>query len=261
MLANSSTGVVQDVITDDWCSSCQIDNAVGNLIEENELGSSSLFHLLANERKVGFEVEFVGAHKHRIAAGGLMPLSVDILTREGLLEAIGVDATDLLTVMHEGKAVGIVDADDDILGVTALKIAKGGIGTKGTGVLHIAEQLLILTCHGKGIEGVQGATEICTTQGESSQGTCLAGCLMIIERHTMTEVPVERRNEQGSLLSDDAKDGIEEGIAVKALAIAYSRKHQLHDIGGEQYNIALLQSPVLRQFEITNVRHTCQAWR
>lgn len=261
MLANSAAGVVQDIITDDWCSSCQIDNAVGNLIEENELGGSCLFHFFANERKVGFEVEFVGAHKHRITAGGLMALSVDILTREGLLEAIGVDATDLLTVMHEGKAVGIVDADDDILGATALKIAKGGIGSERADVLHVAEQLLILTSHGKGIERMLGAAEIGTSQGKSSQGTRLAGRFMIVERHTMTEIPVERRDEQGSLLSDDIDDGIEEGIAIEALAIAYSRKHQLHDIGGEQYNIALLQSPVLRQFEITNVRHTCRAWR
>ena len=261
MLANSATGVVQDVITDDWCSGCQIDDAVGNFIEVNELGGSCLFHLLANEREVGFEVEFVGAHEHRIAAGGLMALSVDILTREGLLETIGIDATDLLAVVHEGKAVGIVDTDDNILGVTALEIAEGGVGSEGTGVLHVAKHLLVLTCHSEGIEGVLGATEVGTPQGESSQGTRLAGCLMVIEGHTMTEIPVERRDQQCSLLPDDIEDSIEEGIAVEALAIAYSRKHQLHDVGGEQYDVALLQSPVLRQFEITNVRHTCRAWR
>ena len=261
MLANSSTGVVQDVITDDGCSSCQVDDAVGNFVQENELGSTCLFHLLANEREVGFEVELIGAHQHRVATGGLTTLGIDILTREGLLEAIGVDATHFLAVMHEGEAVGIVDADDDVLGVTALEIAKGGIGAKGTGVLHVAEQLLVLACHSEGIEGVLGATEVGTTQGKTSQGTRLTRRLMIIEGHPMTEIPVERWDEQGSLLSDDVEDGIEEGITVEALAIAYSRKHQLHDVRGEQYDVALLESPVLRQFQITNVRHTCRAWR
>ena len=168
MLANSAAGVVQDIITDDGCSSCQIDDAVGNFVQENELGSACLFHLLANEREVGFEVELIRAHQHRIATGGLTTLGIDILTREGLLEAIGVDATDFLTVMHEGETVGIVDADDDVLGVTALEIAKGGVSAKGTGVLHVAEQLLILPSYGKGIERMLGTTEIRTPQGKTS---------------------------------------------------------------------------------------------
>ena len=125
MLANSATGVVQDVVTDDGCSSCQIDDSVGNFIQVKELGSACLFHLLADEREVCFEIKLVGAHQHRIAAGRLMALCVDILTCERLLETIGIHATDLLTMMHEGEAVGIMDTDDDILGMLALEIAKG----------------------------------------------------------------------------------------------------------------------------------------
>lgn len=54
-----------------------------------------------------------------------MALCVDILACKRLLETVGVDTADFLAVMDEGKAVSIMDADDDILGVTAFKIAKG----------------------------------------------------------------------------------------------------------------------------------------
>ena len=261
MLANSSTGVVQDIIADDWGGSRQIDDAVGNFVQVDQLGCACLFHLLADQRQVGFEIEFVRAHQHRIAAGRLAALRVDILTRKRLLETVGVDAANLLAVMDEGKAVGIVDADDDILGMAAFKIAKGRVGSERADVLHVAEHLLILTSHGEGIERMLGATEIGTSKGKASQGTRLARCLIIIERHTMTEIPVERRNQQRTLLPYHAEDGIEEGIAVEALAIAHGCKHQLHDVGGQQYDVALLESPVLRQIQITNVCHTCRAWR
>ena len=261
MLANSPTGVVQDIIADDWGGSRQIDDAIRNFVQVDQLGCACLFHLLADQRQVGFEIEFVRAHQHRIAAGRLAALRVDILASERLLETVGVDAANLLAMMDEGKAVGIVDADDDILGMAAFKIAKGGVGPEGADVLHVAEHLLILASHGEGIERMLGAAEIGTPKGKASQSTRLTGRLMVIEGNAMAEIPVERRNQQRALLPYHAEDGIEEGIAVEALAIAHGCKHQLHDVGGQQYDVALLESPVLRQIQITNVRHTFRAWR
>lgn len=190
-----------------------------------------------------------------------MALCVDILACKRLLETVGVDTADFLAVMDEGKAVSIMDADDDILGVTAFKVAKGGVGSERTDVLHVTEHLLILTCYGEGIERMLGAAEIGTPKGKASQGTRLAGRLMIIEGDTMAEIPVERRNQQCALLPNHAKDCIEEGITVEALTIAHGCKHQLHDVGGKQYDVALLEPPMLRQIQITNVRHTFRAWR
>ena len=149
MLAYSATGIVQDIITDDWCSSSQIDDAIGNFIQVNQLGNTCLFHLFTDKREVGFEIKFVRAYQHRIAAGSHAALCIDILARKRLLEAVGADATDFLTVMDEGKAVGIMDTDDDILGMRAFKIAKGRVSPERANVLHIAEDLLILTCYGR----------------------------------------------------------------------------------------------------------------
>ena len=261
MLAYPATGIVQDIITDDWHSSSQIDDAIRNFIQVNQLGNTCLFHLFTDKREVGFEIKFVRAYQHRITAGRLVALCVDILACKRLLETVGVDTADFLAVMDEGKAVSIMDADDDILGVTAFKVAKGGVGSERTDVLHVTEHLLILTCYGEGIERMLGAAEIGTPKGKASQGTRLAGRLMIIEGDTMAEIPVERRNQQCALLPNHAKDCIEEGITVEALTIAHGCKHQLHDVGGKQYDVAPLEPPVLRQIQITNVRHTFRAWR
>ena len=154
-----------------------------------------------------------------------------------------------------------MDTDDDILGMRAFKIAKGRVSPERANVLHIAEDLLILTCYGKGIKRMLGAAEIGTTKGKTSQSTRLAGRLMIIEGNTMTEIPVECRNQQRTLLSYHFEDSIKESITVEALAIAQGCEHQLHDVGGKQYDVAPLESPVFRQIQITNVRHTSRAWR
>ena len=83
MLAESATGVVNDVVFDDGCSSCEIDNAIGDIVEGDEAGSACCFHLLTNQCEVGLEVEFIGTGEHRVAACGLMAFGIDILACEG----------------------------------------------------------------------------------------------------------------------------------------------------------------------------------
>ena len=138
MLANSPAGVVKDIIFDDGGSSIKIHDAIGDFVQLNELGNTSLFHLLTNQRKVSFEIELIGTHEHRIASCSLMSLGIDILSCESLLETVGVHPTDLLAMMHEGEAVGIVDADNHVLAVIRLQIAEGGVITEGRNVLHVA---------------------------------------------------------------------------------------------------------------------------
>ena len=120
MLAESATGVVNDVVFDDGCSSCEIDDAIGDIVEGDEAGSTCCFHLLTDQCEVGLEVEFVGTHKHRIAAGGLTAFGIDILACEGLGEAVTVHATDFLAMVDESEAVGVVQVDEHVLTVLTL---------------------------------------------------------------------------------------------------------------------------------------------
>ena len=48
MLAESATGVVNDVVFDDGCSSCEIDNAIGDIVEGDEAGCACYFHFLTD---------------------------------------------------------------------------------------------------------------------------------------------------------------------------------------------------------------------
>ena len=130
MLAESATGVVNDVIFDDGCSSCEIDDAIGDIVEGDEAGSACCFHLLTNQCEVGLEVEFVGTDEHRVVAGGLTALGIDILASEGLGEAVTVHTTDFLAMVDEGETVGIVQVDKHVLAVLTLQIAEGGVCAK-----------------------------------------------------------------------------------------------------------------------------------
>ena len=120
MLAESATGVVNDVVFDDGCSSCEIDDAIGDIVEGDEAGSACCFHLLTDQCEVGLEVEFVGTDEHRVAAGGFTTFGIDILASEGLGEAVTVHATHFLTMVNEGEAIGIVQVDEHVLAVLTL---------------------------------------------------------------------------------------------------------------------------------------------
>ena len=133
-------------------------------------------------------------------------------------------------MVDEGEAVGIVQVDEHALSVASFQIAEGGVVAKGTDVLHIAEQLLILACYGKGVERMLCATEGRMSQGDGAQRTCLARCLVVVEGDTVTEVPVEGGNEQGALLTEGLKDGIEELVAVEALTVTHAGEGELHDV-------------------------------
>jgi len=230
MLAEATAGVVQDVIGDDGCRSGQVDDAVRDVVEGDEAGSACCFHLLADEREVGLEVEFVGTHQHRIAAGGLTAFGIDILAREGLGETVTVHAADFLHVVDEGEAVGVVQVDEHVLAVAALQIAEGGIGAERRDVLHVAEQLLVFACYGEGIERMLCAAEGRMAKGYRTQRSRLTGCFVIVEGDTVTEVPVEGRDEQGALGTDGVEDGLEKPVAVETFAVADAGEGELHDV-------------------------------
>ena len=256
VLAEASAGVVQDVIGDDGCRSGQVDDAIGDIVEGDEAGSACCFHLLTNQCEVGLEVKFVGTDEHRVAAGGLTALGIDILACEGLGEAVTVHATDFLAMVDEGETVGIVQVDEHILAVLTLQIAEGGVCTKRRDVLHVAEQLLVFACHGEGIEWVLGTSESGMSQGNGTKRPRLTRGLVVIEGDAVTEVPVECRDKQGAIGTDGVEDGFEELVTIETLTVTHTGKSELHNVGREQHAVAFLQSPVLGEVEITNVRHT-----
>ena len=47
--------------------------------------------------------------------------------------------------MHKRKAVGIVYADNNILTMVFLQIAKRRINSEGRDILHVTKQLLVFT--------------------------------------------------------------------------------------------------------------------
>ena len=267
MLAEAAAGVVEDVIGDDGRSGSEVDDAVGQVVEDKETGSGSLYlrcivraprilQLLADQREVGLLVEFVGTYEHRVAAGGFTAFGIDILACEGLGEPVGVHAAYFLHVVDEGEAVSVVQVDEHVLAVTVLQVAEGRVVAEGADVLHVAEQLLVLAGDGEGIEGMLRAAESGMIQSHGTQRTRLTGGLVIVEGDAVTEIPVEGRDEQGAVGTDGVEDGLEELVTIKALTVTHTGKGELHDVRREQHAVALLQSPVLGEFEITNVRHT-----
>ena len=67
-------------------------------------------------------------------------------------------------------------------------------------------------------------------QRNSTEGTCLTGRLVIVEGHTVAEIPVESRYQQRTLFAKCIKDGIEKCIAVEPLALTHAGERQLHDV-------------------------------
>ena len=59
-----------------------------------------------------------------------MAFGIDILACEGLGEAVTVHATDFLTMVDEGEAVGIVQVDEHVFTVLTLQIAEGRVCAK-----------------------------------------------------------------------------------------------------------------------------------
>ena len=180
VLAEAAAGVVEDVIGDDRRSGGEINDAVGQVVEDEETGSGSLhlrrivrtpriLQLLADQREVGLLVEFIGTYEHRVAAGGFTAFGIDILASEGLGESVTVHSTDLLHVVNEGEAVSIVQVDEYVLAMTVLQIAEGRVIAKRRDVLHVAEQLLVLAGDGEGVEWVLGAAEGGMAQGHGTQ--------------------------------------------------------------------------------------------